>query len=81
MHPDQGGHSLDKVKSHLAIALGIAATEAGYRTFFTTAADMDRILPTIQQKFPETEGYKIIVTRWVCTGYNVTEGWVKEDMA
>ena len=27
-------------KSHLAIALGIAATEAGYRTFFTTAADM-----------------------------------------
>jgi DNA replication protein DnaC len=27
-------------KSHLAIALGIAATDAGYRTFFTTAADM-----------------------------------------
>jgi len=27
-------------KSHLAIALGIAATEAGYRTYFTTAADM-----------------------------------------
>jgi len=27
-------------KSHLAIALGVAATEAGYRTFFTTAADM-----------------------------------------
>jgi DNA replication protein DnaC len=27
-------------KSHLAIALGVAATEAGYRTFFTSAADM-----------------------------------------
>jgi DNA replication protein DnaC len=27
-------------KSHLAIALGVAATEAGYRTYFTSAADM-----------------------------------------
>ena len=27
-------------KSHLAIALGIAATEAGYRTYFTTAVDL-----------------------------------------
>jgi DNA replication protein DnaC len=27
-------------KTHLAIALGIAATEAGFRTYFTTAADM-----------------------------------------
>lgn len=27
-------------KSHLAIALGIAATEAGYRTYFTTAQDL-----------------------------------------
>ena len=27
-------------KTHLAIALGIAATEAGYRTYFTTAADL-----------------------------------------
>jgi DNA replication protein DnaC len=27
-------------KTHLAIALGIAATEAGYRTYFTTAMDM-----------------------------------------
>ena len=27
-------------KSHVAIALGIAATEAGYRTYFTTAADL-----------------------------------------
>ena len=27
-------------RSHLAIALGIAATEAGYRTYFTTAADL-----------------------------------------
>lgn len=26
--------------SHLAIALGIAATEAGYRTYFTTAVDL-----------------------------------------
>jgi hypothetical protein len=27
-------------ESHLAIALGVAATEAGYRTYFTAAADM-----------------------------------------
>jgi DNA replication protein DnaC len=27
-------------KSHLAISLGIAATEAGYRTYFTTASDL-----------------------------------------
>jgi DNA replication protein DnaC len=27
-------------KTHLAIALGISATEAGYRTYFTTAADL-----------------------------------------
>ena len=27
-------------KSHLAIGLGIAATEAGYRTYFTSASDM-----------------------------------------
>jgi DNA replication protein DnaC len=27
-------------KSHLAIGLGIAATEAGYRTYFTTAQDL-----------------------------------------
>jgi DNA replication protein DnaC len=27
-------------KTHLAIALGIAATNAGYRTFFTSAADL-----------------------------------------
>ena len=27
-------------KTHLAIGLGIAATEAGYRTYFTTAMDM-----------------------------------------
>jgi DNA replication protein DnaC len=27
-------------KTHMAIALGIAATEAGYRTYFTTAADL-----------------------------------------
>lgn len=27
-------------KSHLAIAFGIAATEAGYRTYFTSAADL-----------------------------------------
>src|SRR5919206_5297118 len=27
-------------KSHLAIGLGIAATEAGYRTYFTSAQDM-----------------------------------------
>ncbi len=27
-------------RSHLAIALGILATEAGYRTYFTSAADL-----------------------------------------
>jgi DNA replication protein DnaC len=27
-------------KTHLAIALGIAATEVGYRTYFTSASDM-----------------------------------------
>jgi DNA replication protein DnaC len=27
-------------KTHLGIALGVAATEAGYRTYFSTAADM-----------------------------------------
>ena len=27
-------------KTHLGIALGVAATEAGYRTYFTSAADM-----------------------------------------
>lgn len=27
-------------KTHVAIALGIAATEAGYRTYFTTASDL-----------------------------------------
>jgi DNA replication protein DnaC len=31
-------------KTHLAIALGIAATEAGYRTYFTSAADMVQVL-------------------------------------
>jgi DNA replication protein DnaC len=33
-------------KSHLAIALGIAATEAGYRTYFTTAQDLVQSLQT-----------------------------------
>jgi DNA replication protein DnaC len=33
-------------KSHVAIALGVAATEAGYRTYFTSAADM---VATLQQ--------------------------------
>jgi DNA replication protein DnaC len=31
-------------KTHLAIALGIAATEAGYRTYFTGALDMTQVL-------------------------------------
>jgi len=31
---------LDRHRSILAIALGIAATEAGYRTYFTTAVDL-----------------------------------------
>src|SRR5215217_2272605 len=33
-------------KSHLAIALGVAATEAGYRTYFTTASDLVTALQT-----------------------------------
>ncbi len=32
-------------KTHLAIALGVAATEAGYRTYFTSAADMVSAAP------------------------------------
>jgi len=31
-------------KSHLAIALGIAATDAGYRTYFSSASDMVQAL-------------------------------------
>jgi len=31
-------------KTHLAIALGIAATEAGYRTYFTSASDLAQTL-------------------------------------
>jgi DNA replication protein DnaC len=43
-------------KSHLAIALGVAATEAGYRTFFTSAADM---VASLQQAHLEsTAPYK-----------------------
>jgi DNA replication protein DnaC len=33
-------------KTHLAIALGISATEAGYRTYFTTASDLVSSLQT-----------------------------------
>jgi DNA replication protein DnaC len=33
-------------KTHLGIALGVAATEAGYRTYFTTATDMVQSLQT-----------------------------------
>jgi DNA replication protein DnaC len=33
-------------KTHLAIALGVAASEAGYRTYFTSAADMVQTLQT-----------------------------------
>ncbi len=33
-------------KTHLAIALGVAATETGYRTYFTSAADMVSALQT-----------------------------------
>ena len=43
-------------KSHLAIALGVAATEAGYRTFFTSAADMVASLQ--QAHFESTALYK-----------------------
>ena len=31
-------------KTHLAIALGVAATEAGYRTYFTSASDLAQAL-------------------------------------
>ncbi len=30
-------------KTHLAIALGVAATEAGYRTYFTSASDLAQL--------------------------------------
>lgn len=36
-------------KTHLAIALGIAATEAGYRTYFTSAQDLVRHLGQAQR--------------------------------
>jgi len=32
--------------THLMISLGIAATEAGYRTYFTTASDLVGGLPS-----------------------------------
>lgn len=35
-------------KTHLAIALGIAATEAGYRTYFTSAVDLAHALQSAQ---------------------------------
>jgi DNA replication protein DnaC len=35
-------------KTHLAIALGIAATEAGYRTYFTSAIDLAQSLHAAQ---------------------------------
>jgi DNA replication protein DnaC len=51
----------------LAIGLGIAATEAGYRTFFTTAADMVQHLQTahlagtVLYKLPTYLGPSVLV--------------------
>jgi DNA replication protein DnaC len=42
-------------KSHLAIALGIAATEAGFRTYFTTAVDQ---LPTSRRPISRVPGHR-----------------------
>jgi DNA replication protein DnaC len=44
-------------KTHLAIALGVAATEAGYRTYFTSAADMVSALQTAHLE--GTAAYKL----------------------
>jgi DNA replication protein DnaC len=44
-------------KSHLAIALGIAATDAGYRTYFTAAADMVAALQAAHLE--STAAYKL----------------------
>ena len=54
-------------KSHLAIALGVAATEAGYRTYFTSAADMVAALQsahlegTVQYKLRTYTGPSVLV--------------------
>lgn len=54
-------------KSHLAIALGVAATEAGYRTYFTSAADMLAALQsahlegTVQYKLRTYTGPSVLV--------------------
>lgn len=34
-------------KTYLAIALGVAATEAGYRTYFTSTSDMVQALQAV----------------------------------
>src|SRR6185503_2373145 len=38
--PDVGGHPLDIVKTHIAIALAVAAVEAGHTAYFITAAEL-----------------------------------------
>lgn len=54
-------------KTHLAIALGIAATEAGYRTFFTSAQDLVRSLAfahldgTVRSKIRTYTGPSVLV--------------------
>jgi DNA replication protein DnaC len=54
-------------KTHLAIALGIAATEAGYRTYFTGALDMAQTLQsahlegTTQYKLRSYVGPSVLV--------------------
>ncbi len=40
----RGNSGLDNHRSILGIALGVAATEAGYRTYFTSAVDMVQAL-------------------------------------
>jgi DNA replication protein DnaC len=39
-------------KAHLAIALGVAASDAGYRTLFTSAADMVHTLQAAHRRAP-----------------------------
>ncbi len=54
-------------KTHLAIALGIMATEAGYRTYFTSAADLIANLQsahlegTVQYKLRNYTGPSVLV--------------------
>jgi DNA replication protein DnaC len=48
-------------KTHLAIALGVAATKAGYRTLFTSAADMVQSLQSAHLEGTATYKMRVYV--------------------